>query len=297
MIFLQTHSCPTCKKKIKGFPEVVPEINPIDKNIKINKKIWSGQIRKNIFFPYFRCQCGILTSKIFVSRKSLSYLYSGMNDNIQKNDNPINDIKTKKNYLFQIQKVLLKKKINILEIGADNGNFVKLIKEFNNSANVTIIEPNKKMHKKLKMLTKNVFNDIQEIPKKKKFDLIIAIHVLDHIPNISYYLEKIRKMLNKNGYIYGVVHNEKSLLAKILRNKWPPYSLQHPHLFNKNTINFLFKNLKFKKDFIKKTTNYFNLGFLLQSFFLILFKKQINIPSFFSIGLKLGNLSFLYTKN
>ena len=84
------------------------------------------------------------------------------------------------------------------------------------------------------------------------------------------------KKLKRGGYIYGVVHDEKSIMAKILGKRWPPYSLQHPHLFNPNSINNLFERLHYDKNFIVKTMNFFNLVFLFQNLFIAIFKKKIN---------------------
>ena len=297
MNHLKVHNCPACQSKIEGDPVVTPEMDPSYEN-NIRKKMWMGLSKKKTFFPYYRCSCGMLTTRIFINEKKLKHLYSDMKDNVYKDDNASNDIKTKKNYLLQIEKFLNyhKKKLNVLEVGADNGNFSKLIKEFNNNINFTIVEPNKSMHKKLKLLTKNVYKDIKQIPRTKKFDLIIAIHVFDHIPNLIDFLKKIGRKLKKGGYIYGVVHDEKSIMAKVLGKRWPAYSLQHPHVFNTNSINYLFESLNYDKSFIKKTINFFNIGFLLQNLFAVIFKIKINFPSFFPIGLKLGNFSFLYKK-
>ena len=298
MNHLYIHNCPVCQSKIDRDPIVVPEIDPsFEKTIK--KKMWKGLLKKIRFFPYYRCKCGMLTTKTFINDKTLKYLYSDMEENVYKDDNKNNDIETKKSYLAQIKNFLNfdKKKINLLEIGADNGNFLKLIKEFNNNISSTVVEPNKKMHKKLKLLTKNVYGDIKQLPRNKKFDLIIAIHVFDHIPNLTEFLKKIGKKLKRGGYIYGVVHDEKSIMAKILGKRWPPYTLQHPHLFNPNSINSLFERLHYDKNFIVKTMNFFNLGFLFQNLFIAIFKKKINFPSLFPIGLKLGNFSFLYKKH
>ena len=139
------------------------------------------------------------------------------------------------------------------------------------------------MHKKLKILTKNVYGDIKKLPRNKKFDLIIAIHVFDHIPNLTEFLKKIGKKLKRGGYIYGVVHNEKSIMAKILGKRWPAYSLQHPHVFNPNSINYLFESLNYDKNFITKTINFFNLGFLLQNLFTVIFKTKINFGCRFEL--------------
>ena len=61
------------------------------------------------------------------------------------------------------------------------------------------------------------------------------------------YIDELSKHLKEGGFIYGVVHNEKSIMAKVLKNRWPAYRLQHPHLFNPSTINLFFKRSKFKK--------------------------------------------------
>ena len=230
--------------------------------------------------------------------KSLSTLYSNQKDNVISGEIVL-DIKTKNKYLKQISKIIVdeSKQLKILEVGADNGSFLKLIKEKNLNSKLYAIEPNNNMHKQLKDITEKNFNNIQEIDNNLKFDLIIAIHVFDHIPNLNQYVQKLKTLLNSNGMIFGVVHNEKSLMAKTLKTRWPAYRLQHPHLFNHDTINLFFNSLNFDKIFIKKTTNFFNLDFLLKHLIMALFKVKIKLPKLFSIGLKLGNFSFLYKKN
>ena len=300
MISFTTLKCSICKSKIKNKATIEPDINPL-KDLKIKKKNWSNlekAVKKRIFFPYHRCSCGLLTNKYFLDHKSLKYLYSNMKENIHSNDDETNDLRTKNEYLKQIKNIIKGKNddFSILEIGADNGSFQKLIRSYNSKIKTSVVEPNKKMFKKLKSLSNNVYSDIKILPKNKKFDLIIAIHVLDHIPNFLDFLKVLKSKLKKKGLIYGVVHNERSMMARILGNRWPAYCLQHPQLFNKSSIDKAFKKLNYNKKFIKKTINFFNLGFLLHHLFIIIFNKRINFPSFFPIGLKLGNFSFLYKK-
>ena len=298
MSIFKNLNCPICKSKINNKPIITPENNPIS-DIKLKKKLWTNLINKRIFFPYHRCNCGILTNKFFLDKKTLKYLYSDMKDNVHANDDLKNDIKTKTGYLNQIHNILnvQNKKLKVLEIGADNGTFLKLINKTNSLIKSSAIEPNKRMHKKLRSFAQKIYLDIKKIPKKEKYDLIIAIHVFDHIPELLINLKILKNKLNKGGFIYGVVHDEKSIMAKILGNRWPAYCLQHPHLFNHSSIHtLLYKKLKLKKQFIKKTVNFFNLGFLIQHLFIAVFKTKLYSPSFFSIGLRLGNFSFLYKK-
>ena len=77
---------------------------------------------------------------------------------LQKKDNSITqaikqleeDIKTKKEYLEQIKNVFSskRKKIRVLEVGADNGSFSKLITDTNSVHSISVVEPNQKMHKR-----------------------------------------------------------------------------------------------------------------------------------------------------
>lgn len=291
--------CTICKSSTKSSPQILPELNPMI-DFKIKKKNWSNLekiSKKRVFFPYHRCKCGLLRNKYFINKDSLKYLYSDMKENIHSNDTEKNDIKTKLGYLDHLKETFVNKKnFNVLEVGADNGSFQRLISKHFFKINLTAVEPNKKMHIKLKKSSEKVYTELKKLPKNKKYDLIVAIHVFDHIPNFIQFLKLLKSKLKIGGHIFGVVHNEKSLMAKILKNKWPAYCLQHPHLFNHYSLDLAFKKLKLKKKFIKKTINFFNLGFLLQHLFVALFNKKINFPPLFSIGLKLGNFSFLYKK-
>lgn len=289
-------NCPICKSKTKYNPVVKPEIDPFY-NKKIDKSLWVNYLKKRIFFTYHRCQCGLLTNKFYFNEKILNKFYSNMRDNVHSDDDISNDIKTKIGYLNQIKSVIEEKnELKILELGADNGSFLELIKNINPSVKLSAVEPNKRMHKKLKSMAKKIYSNINQIPKKEKFDLIIGIHVFDHIPNFLDFLKILKFKIKNNGLIYGVVHDEKSLMAKSLGYRWPAYCIRHPHLFNTVTIDNAFKKLNYDKQFTKKTKNFFYIGFLLQQLVNALFKKIIKFPNFFTIGLKLGNFSFLYKK-
>ncbi len=293
---LINRKCENCEKNFDILPELVPDIDPVT-NKEIIIKYWTGFYKDNVFFPYFRCKCGFLYNKIFPDNKSLNNLYSNQKENIISGDYKL-DIDTKKYYLQQLKKFLLiKKKIKILEIGADNGNFLKLIKNINDDCEFYAIEPNQNMKKNINEITNKIFNNIDQIGNEIKFDLIIGIHVLDHIPDLNLYFKKLNNLLKKNGLIYGVVHNEGSWMSKILKTRWPALRLQHPHLFNHFTLNNFFTKYNFEKVYILRTKNFFNIGFLLNQLILKIFKIKISLPNFFSVGLKLGNFSFLYKKN
>ena len=205
---------------------ISPDIAPDDNIDKIGN-YWRGFYKDKLFFPYNRCSCGLLYCKKYFDDKYLTKLYSNMDDNVYSGDVETDHI-TKDKYIDKINDIISEKNISsVIEIGADNGSILKKLRKKNPSIKKCIaVEPNKKMHDLLKNVSHSVYNDISEVPENDKFDLIICIHVLDHIPNISEYIIKISNMLNKKGCIFGVVHDESSKLAKYLA-KWPAYCLQH----------------------------------------------------------------------
>ena len=295
-INFQERNCPICKSPTTNIPEINPDIDPKNDE-QIIKKYWSGFYKDNVFFPYFRCECGFLFNKEFPDQESLNKLYSNENDNVIHGDLEL-DLKTKHYYLKQLISSIsdFEKKYNILEIGADNGNFLKLLKKTYKNSDFYAVEPNQNMKKELNEVTKNIFNNVDELKKDQKFDIIIGIHVFDHIPDLSDYIVKLDDLLTPSGLIFGVVHNENSLMSRIFKNRWPIFRLQHPHLFNHTSLDTFFLKYDFKKVFIKKTKNFFNIGYLINQLFLSFFKLKISLPNFFSLGLKLGNFCFLYKK-
>ena len=288
-------NCPLCSSE-KTEEVIFPDISPDNSFEKIDD-YWRGFYKDKLFFPYSRCNCGFLFSKKYLEDKHLKKLYSSMEDNIYSGDVETDHI-TKDKYIDKINSIIFQKKISsVIEIGADNGSILKKLREKNpNIKRCVAVEPNKKMHNILKNVSNSVYNDISEVSDDDKFDLIICIHVLDHIPNISEYIVKISNLLNKNGYVFGVVHDESSKLAKILGKRWPAYCLQHPHLFNPNTIQNLFRKINMEKISIFKTINSFKIGYLISQLILAIFKKNIKCPDLFNINLKLGNIGFIFKK-
>ena len=74
MNHLKAHNCPACQSKIEGDPVVTPEMDPSYEN-NIRKKMWMGLSKKKTFFPYYRCKCGMLTTRIFINEKTYTILW------------------------------------------------------------------------------------------------------------------------------------------------------------------------------------------------------------------------------
>ena len=164
------------------------------------------------------------------------------------------------------------------------------------TVDIDVIEPNQNMKMVLENTFSNYYEKIEDIDSSVKYDLIIAIHVLDHVSDLNEFINKIQVLLKKGGKLMVVVHNERSLLSRVLGKRWPAYCLQHPHLFNKDSLKSVMEKHNLQSLDIKNSKNYFQIGYLLHHIFLAVFRLKVRFPSFFSIGLKLGNIMSIFIK-
>ncbi|MBU6338903.1 MAG: methyltransferase domain-containing protein [Rickettsiales bacterium] len=291
-------NCPCCESDSTLNCNVISAKNKAE-NIVFEelKNYWHGFFKGQSFFTYFRCtNCGLLYNKTFFSNEELGELYSAMPDNTA-GQNLRNLEKTQLGY-FNFLKREKFVEGNYLEFGPDIGLFTKNIISQNNFSNHYLIEPNKNVHpnlekiangKKITLLTEMF--DLSTIPDNS-ISLAVMIHVLDHITNPKEMIDQLYKKLSKGGVFLIVTHNEKSLLAKILKSRWPAYCLQHPQLFNTKTTRTFLEQSGFGDIVTKRSINYFSLSYLLKHLLWSLNFKRINVKEipWLTIPLPLGNI-------
>ena len=287
-------ACPLCGSQ-KSVLEISPEkqVDPVSV-----AEYWAGFLVEKTFFPFHRCVCGFLYCPRYPDESELQRLYSSMSDN-EHSGNPNLERITKEGYAKDVVAHSAHMPIRrVLEVGADNGSLAKIISKKLQIDEYHCVEPNKEVHDRLSEVS-NVFIHASlddAIKAGGKFDAIIAVHVLDHIRNLDHTLDTIHRALRTGGLFYAVVHNEKSLLAKLLGRRWPAYCLQHPHLFNKNNLPLVLRRSNYAKFEVRRTKNYFSFGYLFSHLVLALFRRKIDFRHGFSLGLKLGNLALIGVK-
>ncbi|MBI87156.1 MAG: SAM-dependent methyltransferase [Candidatus Marinimicrobia bacterium] len=99
---------------------------------------------------------------------------------------------------------------SFLELGSHEGSFTKHLMKYSND--VSCVEVSSEAIKKAKKLFKNkVFfynSSFEELKLKKVYDNILLTHVLEHLDNPVYLLERINKeWLSKNGRLFIAVPN------------------------------------------------------------------------------------------
>ena len=215
-----------------------------------------------------------------------SYSFSKDRKFISQNKNRI---KTFKNTLTLISNQIDFSNKKILDIGSGGGAFLKACKDRNITAEG--IEPNKwlvnysKKKYGINISTKNL-NKIN-----KTYHIVSLFDVLEHIPNIKLTINKIYKLVKKDGFLIINVPDHNSLARKILKKNWPFYLTVHLHYFDKKSLSKLLDK-KFKLFYSKSYWQVLELSYVLErgsKYFRIL--KMLNQIIIF---LGLGKISLKY---
>lgn len=92
-------------------------------------------------------------------------------------------------------------KSNLLDVGSGNGGLINYYR--NETKNITIFEPSKKLNKKIRIKFKNKkIKILLKKPRfKKKYDVILYMDVIEHIKNYDREIKSILKNLKHNGYL------------------------------------------------------------------------------------------------
>ncbi len=89
----------------------------------------------------------------------------------------------------------------------------------------------------------------EEIPKnmRGKYDLVLSMHLLEHLNNPVEYLEKIKPLLSKDGEMVFEVPNLKTFLAELSPEYADfTYLYEHVSYFTENTLRLVFEKAGYK---------------------------------------------------
>lgn len=289
--------CPICQANTKTAIEVSSHQRAENLSYDSLVPYWNGFFKEKIFFSYARCsECALLFAPIFYRLEQLEALYGQMPPNMDLVPMAAL-IKTQKEYFERLKKFSPLKN-GYIEIGPDIGIFTENCSRAGSFDNYWLCEPNKEVANALaKSVGNNRFTIIEDmfgfnqIPNQSA-GAAVMIQVLDHLLDPVTTLSELREKLLPDAKLLIVTHNEQSLLRKIVGWRWPAFCLQHPQIYNPNSITKLLEKAGYKVNSIEKTRNYFEFSFLIKHLFWAFGIKVKKIPSIFNftIGLKLGNI-------
>lgn len=298
----QRRACPIC-----GSGNIASQPNSIAKKPaeKMNwdeaKGYFIGLRHDQVFFSYYRCLgCELLYCPWYFTKEQIAILYSEMPDNTMGEDKSTVS-KTQSAYAqWILQDGVVADAY--LEVGPDIGLVSKEIVALDTPRRVSFIEPNLSVRSELRDNVKTVESveivDFIENLQNKDFTLVVGVHVYDHLLDPIKDLKNIYTRAGLGSHLAIVVHDEKSMLRKILKAKWPPFCLQHPQLYNPKTLEMLLDKSGWVVRRIEKSTNWYHLKYFMSMGFSVLgitdrvsrYLPDIEFP------IRLGNLICLADK-
>ncbi len=216
-------------------------------------------IKKGVYKLLTCDHCGLffinpIPSKISLNKYYYNYLqkkgYKYLNENLRKYK-----IKTVWQSRYNLLKRFIKTpdKKSFLEIGSGAGEWLKTLK--NNGADnfigLEIAHDEYKMLKK-EYLNKVYYKSLINFSPHRKFDVVCLWDVLEHFTEIDKAMNKLKKLLKKNGLIIVSTINTNSLSFSLKGAGWryfdPP---EHVFYFNQKNIKYLADQYKFKLLYLK----------------------------------------------
>jgi 2-polyprenyl-3-methyl-5-hydroxy-6-metoxy-1,4-benzoquinol methylase len=139
-----------------------------------------------------------------------------------------------------IQSLFTGYKGHVLEIGAGTGSFADAM--YKKGWMVTAIEPDDESRKKALVnydLNLLPIDELYNLPKHK-FDVVTLWHVLEHVHDLTDYMNLFSTLLKSNGRLIIAVPNNDSLDAKFYKNLWAAYDVpRHLYHFTPKSMNYL----------------------------------------------------------
>jgi SAM-dependent methyltransferase len=260
-----TQLCAICEKN--NYQILYPENFEIKK---INERVFSARrLPDKIHYRIVKCRkCGLVYSNPILEYEKIEGLYK---KSFTSYDEHIENLKlTYGFYLKELKKYIVGNRhvCSLLEIGCGNGFFLE---EALNQGykNVWGVEPGKKsVDKAKKIVKKNIIVDIFRpgLFKKNFFDVVCCFQTFDHIPDPNGFLKECYSVLKKRGLVLFLNHDASSISAKIMGERSPIIDIEHTYLFDKKTMEKMFKKHNFKVIEIKDATNIHHLSHWLDLF-------------------------------
>ncbi len=229
-----SRACPCCGDT-GVTQEIVRAVRPAERlSYPEVRKHFIGVQTDGCFFTYVRCQhCGQLYAPVFFNQAQLDECYSDMPPN-DSGQGERGLLETQDRYASQILEEGPPTR-RILELGADYGFLASALAARTPTSQYCAVEPNRSAWEALRSHGVG-FASTQIVPGIAdvlgNFDAIIAVHVVDHLLEPLRTLAQLRNLMHPEGRMFIVVHDEASLLRKLMRRAWPPFCLQHPQVYS-----------------------------------------------------------------
>lgn len=294
--------CPVCGAQPPSTPEISSQARAEDLEFDALVPYWNGFFKDKVFFSYSRCDgCGLLFAPNFFNAGQLEELYGQMPPNMA--DVPLEALRRTQSGYFDVLKNCSPLVGGFIEVGPDIGLFTENCVREGQFNEYWLFEPNRDvgatLAKTVDGCKHHVVHDMfgfAHVPDGAA-SVAVMIHVLDHLLDPVATLSELCEKLTPGARLLLVTHDEASLLRRFIGWRWPAFCLQHPQIYNPESIKKLLERAGFRVEQQCKTTNHFQVSFLLKHLLWALGMKVQSVPSFgrITMGLKLGNILTIAT--
>ncbi|MDD2656650.1 MAG: class I SAM-dependent methyltransferase [Patescibacteria group bacterium] len=234
-------NCPLCNSsliyKVGSLPLVKPTLYS------------SSEISLKRGYEYWRCRgCWSGFSQNIVSEIDSKRLYTyTKNSKWQSKEFELNKTKELVN---EVNKYLLLGS-KVLDIGSNTGELLDYCKKKGlDTFGVEYSEFGKKVSKDK---GHTIYESLERIEKNKKFDLVFAFDLVEHLYDINIFFYKVKNILKDGGKLIILTGNPNCMSSKLSKNKW--WYLCYPEHVIFPSKNFFSGIENFKLISCKKTYN------------------------------------------
>ena len=294
--------CPVCGGKPAVQATIHSEVMAESLGFDALVPYWNGFFKDKVFFSYARCSgCGLLYAPTFFNGPQLERLYGQMPPNME--EVPLEALHRTQRGYFEVLKSCSDLEGGFIEVGPDIGLFTENCVREGRYDEYWLFEPNRDVLPALSKIVEgrksHIIHDMfgfSNVPDHAS-SAAVMIHVLDHLLDPVATLRELRQKLKPGARLLLVTHDESSLLRRLVGWRWPAFCLQHPQIYNPESMRVLLEAAGFEVLEQRKTVNYFQVDFLLKH---LLWAFGMKVQSVLStgqltLGLKLGNMLTIST--
>lgn len=297
-----SRACPVCGDRHTDQVTIHSEVKAESMSFDALIPGWNGFFKDKVFFTYARCGgCGLLYAPIFFNGSQLEQLYGQMPCNMA--EVPLEALRRTQRKYFEALKNCSDLEGGFIEVGPDIGLFTENCVREGRYDEYWLFEPNRDVLPALSKIVEgrkfHIIHDMFGFPRVPDHaaSAAVMIHVLDHLLDPVAILRELRQKLKPGSRLLLVTHDESSLLRRLVGWRWPAFCLQHPQIYNPESMRVLLETAGFEVLQHSKTVNFFQIDFLLKHLLWAFGIKVQSVPSFgqLTLGLKLGNMLTIAT--
>lgn len=297
--FLRRDRCPCCGAlNTDPIPKVASTPPAEALSDEAHGRFLSGYTSNRVFFTYVACpDCATLYCPVYYNKCQLGRLYARQDENMA--EAPLEARRRTQERYSRLLMPLSRGAGGFLEIGCDIGLFAEACAREGRFDRFELYEPNTEVHGELSRRFRDRRHQIRTAPfsasdlPQRSVSTAAMIHVLDHLLDPVDTLRNVRTVLEPGGVVLIVTHDAHSLFARLLGRRWPPFTLQHPHLFSARSLRRITAAAGLECIRTAKTVNFFPVAYLARAGLSLVGRSPDLVPAWTRplVGLPLGNIA------